>query len=67
MLLVPSAKFIASLPYQKIPDRTDFTKLDAQTRISYWKIVLAETERLADDFHQLITKLNLSKIKPLPW
>ncbi|MCJ8321662.1 MAG: patatin-like phospholipase family protein [Colwellia sp.] len=65
VLLVPSLQFIASLPYQKIPDRTDFTQLDAKTRISYWQTVLSQTDQLADDFHKLINGQDLSKIKPL--
>ena len=54
VMLVPSAEFIARLPYGKIPDREDFTQLDAAERIRYWKTVLAETERLADAFAQFI-------------
>jgi len=65
VLLVPSARFVASLPFQKIPDRTDFTQLDAKTRISYWQTVLSQTDQLADDLHNLINTQNLSKIKPL--
>lgn len=56
VMLVPSAKFVNLLPYQKIPDRTDFTQMDATTRIHYWKTVLTETERLADCFHEFITQ-----------
>lgn len=65
VMLVPSAAFIASLPYQKIPDRTDFTELDAKTRIIYWKTVLAQTDILAESLHNLINKQDLEKIKPL--
>ncbi|MGX1111133.1 hypothetical protein ACSSVW_000512 [Pseudoalteromonas sp. MBR-15] len=53
VMVTPSAKFIASLPYNKIPDRTDFTGLDADTRIKYWQHVLSETEQLAEAFHLL--------------
>jgi len=49
-MLAPSKKFVASLPYGKIPDRNDFTDLDADTRIKYWNIVFSETERLAEAF-----------------
>jgi len=47
VMLVPSDKFIASLPFQKIPDRKDFTEMDASIRLPYWKKVLAQTEQLA--------------------
>ncbi len=63
VLVVPSAQFIASLPYGKIPDRTDLTKLDASTRLNYWLNVLSETQRLADSFNDFIVKQNLMKIK----
>ena len=31
VMISPSKKFVAGLPYGKIPDRSDFTKLDADT------------------------------------
>ncbi len=65
VMLVPSDKFIKSLPYNKIPDRTDFTKMDATTRVKYWKIVLAETERLAEDLEKFIFSPNLFDVKTL--
>jgi hypothetical protein len=61
---VPSNKFIESLPYRKIPDRTDFTNLPADVRIKYWLTVLCETERVADEMRQFISSQDLSKIKP---
>lgn len=53
VMIIPSAEFVASLPYGKIPDRTDFTELDADTRIKYWRQVLSETERLGEAFDKL--------------
>jgi len=64
VLLVPSAEFIASLPYGKIPDRNDFKDLPANTRIAYWLKVLGESDRLAEQLHQLITNEDISTIKP---
>ena len=49
-MITPSKEFIASLPYGKIPDRNDFTDLDADTRIKYWNTVFSETEKLAEAF-----------------
>lgn len=63
VLLVPSAQFIASLPFGKIPDRTDFQQLDAPTRIKYWLTVLSETDRLAEKLHEFFIKQDLSKVK----
>jgi len=63
VLLAPSQSFIQSLPFGKIPDRTDFTKLDAPTRIKYWLKVLEETEKLAECFNDFVIKQDLTKIK----
>jgi len=63
VMLVPSKQFIYSLPFKKIPDRKDFTEMDAATRIKYWRTVLSETERLADSFNDFIVKQDISKIK----
>ncbi|RGP39527.1 hypothetical protein BPTFM16_02829 [Altererythrobacter insulae] len=63
VLLSPSKKFIKSLPFSKIPDRTDFTKLDANTRINYWQQVLTQTDILAECFHEFVTKQGISQIK----
>lgn len=63
VILVPSNKFIESLPYKKIPDRTDFSNLDAKKRIKYWLTVLGETDRLAESFNEFIIKQDLGRIK----
>jgi len=63
VLIVPSAEFIDSLPYKKIPDRNDFKNLDADTRIKYWLKVLSETDRLAESLNEFIVKQDLSKIQ----
>ncbi|MBB1370527.1 patatin-like phospholipase family protein [Pseudoalteromonas sp. SR45-4] len=55
VMITPSKEFIAGLPYGKIPDRNDFTDLDADTRIKYWNTVFSETEKLAEAFDE---KLN---------
>jgi hypothetical protein len=63
VLLTPSEKFIKSLPFNKIPDRTDFTELDATTRIKYWEKVLEETNKLAECFNDFVVKQDITKIK----
>ena len=63
VLLAPSKKFIRSLPFNKIPDRTDFTKLDSSTRIKYWLKVLVQTDRLAECFNEFVIKQDITKIK----
>ncbi len=63
VLIVPSAKFIDSLPYNKIPDRSDFQALDAKKRIKYWLTVLSETDRLAENLNEFIIKQDLQQVK----
>ncbi|RMH45855.1 MAG: patatin-like phospholipase family protein [Gammaproteobacteria bacterium] len=56
VLIAPSRDFVRALPYQKIPDRKDFTKLAARERFSYWEKVLSESKRLADALDHIIRK-----------
>ena len=65
IMLVPSAEFIHSLPFGKIPDREDFSVLPANERIKYWQTVLSETDRLADAFAHFLHTQDLSTVKPL--
>lgn len=57
------AKFVELLPFSKIPDRSDFQNLDANTRINYWLTVLSETDRLAVSLNEFIVKQDLGRIK----
>jgi len=54
ILVTPSASHIKNLPFEKISDRTDFSALDTNARIGYWQTVLSESERLAEDFSNLV-------------
>ena len=65
VLICPSEKFVQSLPYGKIPDRTDFTEMDAETRIKYWKAVLTQTDQLANSLSTVIVNKNIKIIKEL--
>ncbi|TMP71253.1 hypothetical protein CWB76_06735 [Pseudoalteromonas sp. S1609] len=58
VMITPSKEFIAGLPYGKIPDRNDFTDLDADTRIKYWNTVFSETEKLAEAFDNDLKRKN---------
>lgn len=65
LLVVPAPEFVATLPYGKIPDRQDFRKMDYQTRVGYWQTVLKESDRLADDFANLVeNRKGLEAIRP---
>jgi len=66
LLVSPSQEFVASLPYGKIPDRKDFANLDNEQRISYWNTVVAESERMADEFRELLAGGDLAgRLEPL--
>ncbi|MDN4501361.1 patatin-like phospholipase family protein [Alteromonadaceae bacterium BrNp21-10] len=66
LMLVPSAKFVNSLPYGKIPDRKDFETMPAKQRIAYWQQVLSESDRLGEAFIQLLQNDNIVKqVKPI--
>ncbi|QJR79664.1 patatin-like phospholipase family protein [Alteromonas pelagimontana] len=68
VMLVPSAEFVASLPYSKIPDRKDFDKLNEKARIRYWEQVLQESDRLGEYFMKITADGTvMDKIKPLPF
>lgn len=62
VLVCPSAKFIASLPYQKIPDRTDFTTMKPTERIEYWQQVFLDSEQLAQEFSQFYQTQDIKRI-----
>ena len=67
VLLTPSAKFVERLPHGKIPDRNDFRKFDYESRVSYWREVLKESNRLADDFAKLVNDgAGIDTMKPFP-
>ena len=54
VLVTPSKTHVAGLPFGKISDRTDFEKLDEETRIDYWSTVLTESHKMAEDFKKLV-------------
>jgi hypothetical protein len=53
VLVCPSPEWIAALPGAKLPDRNDFMKLDTAERLQRWRVAVAESARLADDFDAL--------------
>jgi hypothetical protein len=48
-------RFVASLPFGKIPDRRDFYTMDDATRIRAWQTVMSASERMGDELRQLIS------------
>jgi hypothetical protein len=66
VMLVPSQKFVSSLPYSKIPDRKDFESMDADQRIKYWLEVIKQSEKPAQEFvSRLQSDEIIDSIKPI--
>ena len=66
ILVSPSDEFVAKLPNNKIPDRTDFARYAPSERIRVWRTVVGECERLAEEFNEVIEKGELeSRLIPL--
>ncbi len=63
VLICPSDEFIASLPYNKIPDRTDFTEMEPEQRLKYWQQVFVDSEQLAQQFKDFYQTQDLSRVK----
>lgn len=54
VFISPSEEFVKSLPYGKIPDRTDFSKLPAEQRIDYWQHAITAGQRLGEELQELV-------------
>ncbi|GMG88508.1 hypothetical protein [Biformimicrobium ophioploci] len=51
VLVAPSPAFVAGLPNGKVPDRNDFRSMGEAERIACWNRVVAECERMAQEFY----------------
>ncbi|HYC03007.1 MAG TPA: patatin-like phospholipase family protein [Azospirillaceae bacterium] len=66
LLFCPSPEFVAKLPYGKIPDRADFKKIPTAERQRYWRAVVAETDRLADELAEALERGDIGdRLEPL--
>ncbi len=54
IVVAPSKSFLARLPYGKIPDRKDFSKMTQSERLSYWSKAMAMSQELADAFADVV-------------
>lgn len=63
VMICPSDEFVASLPFGKIPDRKDFTTMEASQRIKYWYQVMAETERLGEALALMVERQDVGVIR----
>lgn len=62
-----SRKFVADLPYGKIPDRGDFRRFfgDDKGRIDYWRTVSRKSRQLADELAELMESNRIAeKVRP---
>jgi hypothetical protein len=69
LLVAPSREFVGRLPYGKIPDRADFKLLAGRDRdrIAYWEKTAAESERLGDEFLELVESGKIrERVRPFP-
>ena len=67
IVLAPNPSWVACLPNQKLPDRTDFVTYsdDLQSRIRDWKIAISESQRLADELNEWLTRPDPSAVEAL--
>lgn len=67
IVLAPDPDWVACLPNQKLPDRTDFVSYrnDLAARIRDWTIAISESQRLADEFNEWVTRPDPSRVESL--
>ncbi len=65
VLICPSPAFVQSLPFQKIPDRDDFQKMDDAQRIKYWRQVVEQTQAMADALAAFADAQDLGQIRAI--
>jgi hypothetical protein len=67
VLLAPSRAWVASLPRGKLPDRSDFKTYasDLPGRMTTWRRAVAESQRLANDFAEMLAQGAERHVEPL--
>jgi len=66
LLICPRREFISSLPEGKVPDRTDFVRLNPARRKRIWRDVVRDCGRLADELNDVLDKDALpARLEPL--
>lgn len=66
VLLAPNPAWIATLPHGKLPDRSDFTKLDYPARVKAWSESVARAQALSDEWQDWLARgCPASELKPL--
>ena len=64
LLLSPSAEYLQSLPSGRLPDRKDFVLkgLSDSERKKLWRQSVAESQRMGDEFLELVEKQNFADV-----
>ena len=64
LLLSPSQDYLQSLPLGRLPDRKDFTLkgLDQKQRIQMWNQCISESQRLGDEFLEMVEKQHFAQV-----
>lgn len=65
VLICPTPEFVASLPYQRIPDRSDFNKMKDDQRIAYWRNVQGQTSHMGDALSAFVARQRLDEIRDI--
>jgi hypothetical protein len=67
VLVAPSKRYIAALPFAKLPNRSDFKRFagDDDARERYWRSAIGESERLGDAFLRFVEDPARAEILPL--
>jgi len=65
VLLCPSEQFISKLPYGKIPDRSDFSKLSTEERMKFWWRATNDSKHLAEEFARFLHKPDWTRVRPI--
>ncbi len=68
LLIAPSPAYLASLPHGKLPDRRDYKRFmrDDAGREAYWRRAMAQSQKLGDEFLELVTTDRLQdRVLPL--
>lgn len=68
LVVAPSSEYLASLPYGKLPNRSDFSRFvdDHAAREAYWRKAMDASRRLGDEFLELADSGRLAdRLAPL--
>ena len=65
VVLAPDPDWVRTLPGGKLPDRTDFTRIDLATRIQAWTTATRASRQLADEFAQWLARPDMEQVDAL--